>query len=501
VNAICKLLASCCLLATLFCLSGCDDPQTTSGPVHGHVVAGDPRGQVFQTFASKLNQLEDYRPDQILPHLRDLLNQWQRVMKPTSKWRLDPATEDLPESFRSLPEFTQISSEEFTTEDMVFLMECVWLRDIAHNARGASQDELTIATQLFDWTIRNLQIEPETAEKGAVKDQTVGEILLLGRATAIERAWVFILLCRQQGIDACMLAIPDGNDSDKLRPWLPAVRIKNDLYLFDTELGLPVPGPDGRPVATLAEAAADDSLLRALDLDAQHPYPVKSSDLQSVVALVEASPGYLSRGLSLIEGRLAGNERVVLTASPSDSILRLKSIPHIGDAKIWEMPYEILAARRKRSPEDNLAALREIVVLRNDRPLYQGRVRQLKGAYDGPEGAKKQYLDSRPPREYVDTISIDAEKQVINEVKQAATFWLGLMAYDQKDYSVAVDYFRERVIIASPDGPWTAGARYNLGRTYEALGDTEKAIAQYQLDTSPQSVGNKLRARRLLAKP
>ena len=92
-------------------------------------------------------------------------------------------------------------------------------------------------------------------------------------------------------------------------------------------------------------------------------------------------------------------------------------------------------------------------------------------------------------------------KRLNNEVKQAASFWLGLMAYDEQAYPAAVDFFRERVIIASPDGPWTPGARYNLGRTYEALGDIEKAVAQYQLDTSPQSTGNKLRARRLLAKP
>src|SRR5690606_16276847 len=95
-------LAACLLTPTLLGLLGCDDPQTTSGPLHGHVVAGDPRGQVFQTFASKLDHLEDYRPEQILPHLRDLLNQWQRVMKPASKWQLDPAVESLPESLREL---------------------------------------------------------------------------------------------------------------------------------------------------------------------------------------------------------------------------------------------------------------------------------------------------------------------------------------------------------------------------------------------------------------
>ena len=395
-NGLCKIVCSCLLIAISLCAAGCDDPQSSKGPLQGHVIVGDPRGQVFQTFASNLNQLEDYPPEQILPHLRDLLNQWQRVMKPQTKWQLDPVLETLPKSLQELPEVKHIGSEEYDVADMAFLAECIWLRDIAATARGEGTDELAIASRLFDWTIRNLQIEPETAEEGAVKDQVLNEILLLGKATAIERAWVFILLCRQQGIDAVMLAVPDPKDKDKLLPWLPAVRIKDELYLFDPLLGLPIPGPNGKPVATLSEVAADDSLLRALDLDAEHPYPMKASEVQSVVALVEASPGYLSRGMNLVESRLAGDERVVLTTSPSATIERVKKLPNVGDARLWQMPYELLEARSKRSLKDNQGAMREIFIFFNNSPLYRGRVRQFKGNYDGPDGAKKWYLESRP---------------------------------------------------------------------------------------------------------
>jgi hypothetical protein len=488
-----------CSLVALLTWVGCEpSADSSSGPKQGRTIVGDQRGQLFQSFANNLNHLEDFPPQQMLPLLRDHLNHWQRVTKPESRWQPDPVIDALPAKLKDLSEVKRISATDFDDVDMQFLMECAWLRDIARTGRGEGVNDVKIASNLFDWTIQNLQIEADSAEGGPIANQSLSEILLLGRATAIERAWVFILLCRQQGFEAVMLAIPEGEDGSKLRPWLPAVRVKDELYLFDSRLGLPIPGPDDKGVATLSQVAADDALLRKLDLDAEHPYPMKASEVQSVVALVEGSPGYLSRGMSLVESRLAGDERVVLTASPTKLINELKTFKHIKDAQLWQMPYEVIAARRERNDEDRRNAFREIVVFMNNTPLYQARVRQFKGDY---AAAKKLYLESRPSQAQMEAAPIGEEnKKVVNEVKQAATFWLGLIAMDLKDYPVAIDYFRERVLIASPDGPWTAGARYNLGRTYEALGEVEKAIAQYQLDTSPQSYGNRLRARWLLAK-
>ena len=54
-----------------------------------------------------------------------------------------------------------------------------------------------------------------------------------------------------------------------------------------------------------------------------------------------------------------------------------------------------------------------------------------------------------------------------------------------------------RTLQANPNGPWTGGARYNLARTYEVLGDHANARAYYEQDKSPQRHGNLLRARRL----
>jgi hypothetical protein len=51
-------------------------------------------------------------------------------------------------------------------------------------------------------------------------------------------------------------------------------------------------------------------------------------------------------------------------------------------------------------------------------------------------------------------------------------------------------------LLASPNGPWTLGAQYNLARTLEASGDTERAILQYQSNEGAfDSAGHLLRAK------
>jgi tetratricopeptide (TPR) repeat protein len=91
----------------------------------------------------------------------------------------------------------------------------------------------------------------------------------------------------------------------------------------------------------------------------------------------------------------------------------------------------------------------------------------------------------------------EQNRAVYEDAKQAASFWLGIICYEEGDYPVAIDYFSKRTLEAAPDGVWTPAAQYNLGRAYEATGQLDKAIELYEDDDSPQRQGNLLRARRL----
>ncbi len=100
--------------------------------------------------------------------------------------------------------------------DMAALQESLWLRNIAKNAHGDQLDDLSVAEQLFDWTVRNIQLIEDPPRRRPCRPipTRLAEILLLGRGTVRERAWIFLLLLRQQGLDGVMLAIPASTAAD-----------------------------------------------------------------------------------------------------------------------------------------------------------------------------------------------------------------------------------------------------------------------------------------------
>ena len=132
---------------------------------------------------------------------------------------------------------------------------------------------------------------------------------------------------------------------------------------------------------------------------------------------------------------------------------------------------------------------------------------QLLGTFEGEKGANALYQSARPPdsdlKLYRDKApeksrpKVDQDVALMQAAKQAASYWLGLIAFERGNYAAAVDYIQTRTLEAAPDGPWMAGARYNLARSLEALGQTDEAIRYYKADLSAQRQGNLLRAQRL----
>jgi len=203
------------------------------------------RNELFNSFARNLNQLEQFENEQILIQTRDWLNRWVEREHPSVEWQRDELLFKVPaESLPADPQATgpldKLDRPRFDESDSRFLQEAVWLRDVARTAAGGEQNPLAISERLFDWTVRNVQLEKGGKAAGDAHWLSPGEIMLLGHGTPEERAWIFILLARQQRLDAVMLAT-DGASGSPPRSWLPAVLIDKQLYLFDPELGLPIP--------------------------------------------------------------------------------------------------------------------------------------------------------------------------------------------------------------------------------------------------------------------
>jgi len=447
----------------------------------------------------------------------------------------------LPPSLREIPPLEDAAAEEFSSYDGFMLEEAVWLSNLSDWARGKSLDDLDRARRLFDWTVRNIQLDPSSLDRTPLLPR---EVLLLGHGSVWERAWVFILLARQQGLDAAVLAVDRGAAARKaaaatvplvdLSPWCVTVLVDGKLYLFDPVLAVPIPAPgpiavdrggqlDIRP-ATLAEVRADDRLLRRLDLGPTQPYPVKSADLKHVVLLVEGSPQYLAKRMKLLESHLAGKQKMVLTAMPAAQAERLKKAagPDAA-AQLWALPYETLQRRWRLGPQGVIARLMALLPFYAipASPLYRGRVLHLKGRFEGQRGAIVFYQEAHPSNQMLrDRLQQVAAKiaklpeeqqpvaagmaelngQACVRGKQNASYWLGLIAFEQGNdasYAAAIDYFDKRTLQAVPNSQWGLGASYNLGRAYEATGQRKKAIEWYQRAEAifPGSYGSLLRAK------
>ena len=145
-----------------------------------------------------------------------------------------------------------------------------------------------------------------------------------------------------------------------------------------------------------------------------------------------------------------------------------------------------------------MAAATEQMIYQVQPQLASGRAMQFKSQFDGPRGARQVFMAARPADAVIRDVKLKPEQRsAILATKQVASLWLGLIAFEEQDYPVAIDYFAKRTLEAVPDGPWTASAQYNLGRAYEANGQLQQAIELYDDDDSPQRQGNVLRARRL----
>ncbi len=529
------------VLAILALGLGCREPTPMLDSYDSASEVSEYSDELFAVAMDNLGRLEQFRSGEMLQEIVERLNQWASVQTPPAAWRPDPLLETLPEPLRELPMLEELDAMRFPRYDGPALQQAVWMRDVARWARGEKLDDLSRALRLFDWTVRNIQLDSMdelAAESGELLGRLPWETLLLGHGDVQERAWVYIELLRQEGIDAAMLALPRKDAAASpgvLRAWAVGVLVEGEVFLFDPVLGLPIPGPEGvsldsagleiRP-ATLAEAASDPAVLRRLNLDESTPYPIESADLEGVVALIVAGPSELSRRMALVESHLAGVQKMVLTVDAAGQGERFAAAPHVAGARLWTKPYitvaqQLILGGNPQAVQQRFAEMAPFHVGQNA-PLWKARILHFKGEFVGENGATQYYQAARPPNSQLESFAAmfyrslkavqpevdDAqlremaeqraavEKPVFVRAKQNASYWLGLLAYEQGVVPAAIDYLATRTLAASPDGPWTHGARYNLARTFEASGELDRAISQLASDPlSPSRHGNLLRAR------
>ncbi len=472
----------------------------------------------------------------VLRQIVDRLNLWmQGASAKEVEWSVDPLLAGLPAPLRELPELKRLDALGFDDYDGFALLEAMWMRDVARWAHGDRLDDVSRAESLFDWTVRNIGDDLTPAGIPSDVPQVPWEALLYGRGSVWERAWVFILMARQLGIEAAVVALTD--ESGETKPWAVGVLSGDKIYVFDPVLRLPLAKRGGAAwaegrlriqPATLAELAEDDAVLRQHDIEGPdgRAYPVRSEQLKRVTVWLDASPFSLSMRSRLIELRLTGTDRVVLSASPSARAARWRAIGQVAEVGLWELPWRTWEARRKFTAQQVIQRLLALSYFYGDGssvPLRRGRLLHLKGKLVGEDSASGWYQQARPAnedlREELRKIVTQEEKriaqlpedrraaeiaqieaminlqvQLAQRTKLDATYWLALVAYERERFASARHYLEERVLPVDADRAWTAAARYNLGRVLERLEEVPAAIEIYRSD-APDSVRPAMRLR------
>lgn len=496
---------------------------------------------LFDTLAEDLNDhralAEQGKTEAIIARI----NTWLTENRSSVDWKVDPLVATLPEAIQKLPAMSEVNLSKtlFNFDDAPALREAVWLRDTARRVAGDEQNELEQALLLFDWTTRNIQLEPDSY---ADTPFTAEETLFYGRGTREDRAWIFILLLRQAGISAARLetageeGAPPGKAAEgaaAVSPTLVGAWNKGQIYLFDAAVGLPIMGPNGKGVATLAQAAADDAVLRQMDVDKDNTYPLTAESLKKVKAQIAASPHALSQRMRMVGSQLSGAQRIVLSVNASEEAEKFKAAPGVNEAGLWLLPFERLARIRKPTQEQLQARAQlhlpfqigipmkdpkdKNAPLKPQAALQLGRMRHLNAVYGNDDSEEDNallyYYAARPTNENLVVFAEQAIKagaipkeqfnvgfDIALKGKQNATFWLGVMALERETWKAAVDYLETYSLKEWPNGPWTPGARYNLARALEAMGETKRAVEVYRSTAPPQRYGCLLRAKRLTEK-
>lgn len=473
--------------ALLVLLAGC---PRTGGNV-GSQVIGEGDNNHLQDAVSRLPILGEIHPERGISQMQFSLDRWLETQTPDPDWQPDPMFERLPPQYGIVNERMPLNSTLFSNNDIMYLRQCYWSRTTGEWVLSSKSDPsldrwtasdkpssgddaflsdisstpLEEAVKLFDWTVCNVRLE----QLRELKDIDVGpqasgdrnsmlpaaygapgpgytmlpwETMLYAHGDFWQRSRVFIQLARQRGIEAFVLGIDEGSATGRATPWAVGVLIDDDIFMFDARIGLPIPGPGGKGVATLQQAQSDPSILQQCDVTSggeKIPYAVTEKELRRIVALVDASPEAISLRMAMLESALTGADRLVLSVSPTDLAERLNDL-NIPRVRLWRTPIEasiyrdwFMSSVTAVAYAENKASLPPIAIrnynlyLQNEMtyrgpgPFSKARDLHLRGIIENTpdrDGAKAFYMLARIP---------DA---VLNEVPNSVKLQQQMGIYD-----------------------------------------------------------------------
>lgn len=201
-------------------------------------------------------------------------------------------------------DLAEIDSPSFTALDGYHLDLCLLLRDAAR-AQGLKPSRTADeARQAFAWVMREVRLRP-----GEGEPLPPAHVLRRGWGTAEERALVFLSLLHQLRIPGCALAYHTEEAGKRsVHYCLTGALVGKDIELFDPRLGLPLPGPKGDGVATLAQLKKADGadILPRLTSDPAHPYDLTAEQVKHLEVCLAPSLTSLAPRMRYLQNDILG---------------------------------------------------------------------------------------------------------------------------------------------------------------------------------------------------
>lgn len=259
-----------------------------------------------------------------------------------------------PDAEKSLREVFPLTDDDlaevrpagFTPLDGAYLADCLYLHDAAAAAASPDPAPARRAEAAFAWVCRQVELRPwalpvPNQQALFAPPLPATAVLRRGSGGGLERAYVFLALLQQYGIDGCLVGGPKSGDQPSILPfapnspgvpkgpfWAVGARVGADVLLFDPWRGEPLPGPGGNGVATLAQVTADPGTLKGWDVK---PEVVKEATAYLAVPLSAAAPR-----IALLEKKLtAGDRPVRLAVDPVGLRARFAAEAKLPGVKVW----------------------------------------------------------------------------------------------------------------------------------------------------------------------
>jgi hypothetical protein len=165
-------------------------------------------------------------------------------------------------------------------------------------------------------------------------------VLRRGWGNMLERAEVFLAVLDALGLDGCMLLVGPAQKGQQgsLDYWIVGALVDRDIYLFDTRMGLPLPGPGGKGVATLAQVKAHPELIQALNIQPKLPYDVTSDQAKGAEIHVACALSALAPRMRLLQEILSSNDKVYLGKEVTTLLPRFQAAASGNHVQVWNTP-------------------------------------------------------------------------------------------------------------------------------------------------------------------